>query len=126
MTIHTRGAVGPVVACVALATLMTAIGIAIPRSYPLGVDEAGAAQAPRGSVYCGRVDKDDSVTLVAFAHRVSCRYAVRFAHRCLLSADRHGWALRSDRGPGGLFKLVRGKSVIWLEDAGGTARCLGP
>lgn len=110
--------------CLALAILASAFGLSSPVSQPLGVNDAVAAQAPRGSAYCGRANQDDSVTLVAFAHRVSCRYALRFAHRCLRSASLHGWTFRGERGYTGLFKLTRGKSVIWLEDAGGTARCL--
>jgi hypothetical protein len=82
-----------------------------------------AEQAPRGSAYCGRANLDDAVTLVAFAHRVSCRSALRFAHKCLRSASLHGWRFKGEQGYG-LFKLTRGKSIIWLEDAGGTARCL--
>lgn len=89
-----------------------------------GASNAVAAQAPRGSAYCGRANLDDAITLVAFAHRVSCRYAVRFARRCLHSSSLHGWDFKGERGYAGLFKLTRRKSVIWLEDAGGTARCL--
>jgi hypothetical protein len=90
----------------------------------LGASEAAAAQAPRGSAYCGCANQDDSVTLVVFAHRASCRYALRFADRCLRNASLHGWTDRGECGYTGLFKLTRGKSVIWLEDTGGTARCL--
>jgi hypothetical protein len=110
--------------CVFLAALVCALLFMGPLSRLVDTPEAMAAQAPRGAAYCGRANLDDSVTLVAFAHRVSCRYALRFAHRCLRGPSLHGWAFGGERGYTGLFKLTRGNAVIWLEDAGGTASCL--
>lgn len=101
-----------------------ALVFASPLPAVGGPSSAAAAQAPHGSAYCGRAYLDDAVTLVAFAHRVSCRYALRFAHRCLHGRSLHGWAFKGERAYTGLFKLTRRKSVIWLEDAGGIARCL--
>lgn len=122
--IGARAALGAATSCLSVAILAAAVGLMTPVAHPFSASEAAAAQAPRGSAYCGRANQDDSVTLVVFAYRVSCRYALRFAHRCLRSASLHGWTFRGERGYTGLFKLTRGKGVIWLEDAGGTARCL--
>lgn len=91
-------------------------------THLVGTDQASAFQGPPGSAYCGRANLDDAVTLTAFAHRVSCRYALHYAHRCLHGSSLHGWTFKGDTGA--LFKLTRGKSIIWLEDAGGTALCL--
>ncbi len=48
-----------------LAIVASAFGLAGPVSSPLGASEAAAAQAPRGSAYCGRANQDDSVVSVA-------------------------------------------------------------
>jgi hypothetical protein len=109
---------------IALTALACVIVLASAVNLAGGASQALAAQAPPGSAYCGRANLDDAVTLVAFAHRVSCRYAMRFAHRCLHSSSLHGWDFKGERGYTGLFELTRNKSIIWLEDAGGTARCL--
>jgi hypothetical protein len=109
---------------IGLTALACVIVLASSFEFAGGPSQAVAAQAPHGSAYCGRANLDDAVTLVAYAHRVSCRYALRFAHRCLHSSSLHGWDFKGERGYTGLFELTRSKSVIWLEDAGGTARCL--
>ncbi len=85
---------------------------------------AAGRTAPAGSQYCGQVNHDDSISLRAFSHRISCRYAIHFAHSCLRRTTLGGWHLWGQRGPQGTFKLTRNASTIWLEDAGGTAKCL--
>jgi hypothetical protein len=101
---------------------------ALSFASPLSPSGERARQSPprrhAGPPTVGGPNPDHAITLAAFAHRVSCRYAVRFAHRCLHSPSLHGWDFKGEHGYTGLFKLTRRKSTIWLEDAGGTARSL--
>lgn len=86
---------------------------------------SSADPAPRGARSCGGpITYRDSVSLQVFVRRVSCSYARRYVHWCFHSASLHGWRFRGQIGFTGRFRLTRGTATMWLDEAGGGAKCL--
>ena len=101
------------------AALVVAV-VAVFGSTPAAAHDS----TPEGAQYCGQVSRDESVSLEVFARGVSCSYSRAYARRCLTSSSLHGWRFHGQQGFTGRFRLTRGNGTLWLDDAGGGARCL--
>lgn len=84
-----------------------------------------ADPVPKGARSCsGNITYQDAVSTRVFARGVSCGYARRYVHWCFHSSSLHGWRFHGEEGFTGYFRLTRGAQTLWLDEAGGGAKCL--